>query len=355
MFVADVRMEGLDRDHWHVWPNHPDGWLGLCPLPSTKSFQLQAGIPWQEERQQPTLPALQEIVGERTRRTDLKWTDPTWLSLYSVNVRMVDRYRVGREFLAGDAAHVHPPTGGQGMNTGVQDAYNLGWKLGLVLKGADPELLDSCEEERLSVAAGVLWITTRLSQDFFVNKNQLTRSQETRQLGINYRKSSVTERIGRGVGDSLQPGDRAPDGPLADASGTRSRVFDLLRGPHFTLLRLGSSSGRELKDLKPQFGELVRAFEIATERTRSLTIYRVSYGKRAICFEAYGIERSVLIVVRPDGYIGWMGRDAISSAESYLGRITVGQVRDQRPFPATSPDDETATDHAKGPRSGNTD
>ena len=165
MFVGDVRVEGLDRDHWHTWPNHPDGWLALCPLPSTDSFQFQAGIPWEEEKQQPTLGRFQKIVDERARQSNLKLTDPTWLSLYSVNVRMVHRYRAGRVFLAGDAAHVHPPTGGQGMNTGVQDAYNLGWKLGLVLRGAHPALLDGYEEERLPVAASVLGITTRLSQE----------------------------------------------------------------------------------------------------------------------------------------------------------------------------------------------
>jgi 2-polyprenyl-6-methoxyphenol hydroxylase-like FAD-dependent oxidoreductase len=80
--------------------------------------------------------------------------DLTWRSSYRVNVRMVDRLRVDRVFLAGDAAHVHPIAGGLGMNSGIQDAYNLGWKLGLVLAGkATPDLLDTYDEERLPIAS----------------------------------------------------------------------------------------------------------------------------------------------------------------------------------------------------------
>src|SRR5690349_576191 len=84
-----------------------------------------------------------------------------WRSSYRVNVRMVDQLRVGRVFLAGDAAHVHPIAGGLGMNSGIQDAYNLGWKLGLVLTGkAGPGLLDTYEEERLPIASWLLDITS---------------------------------------------------------------------------------------------------------------------------------------------------------------------------------------------------
>src|SRR6202023_2429868 len=97
----------------------------------------------------------------RAGRSDIRLHDATWLSLYRANVRMGDRYRMGRVFLAGDAAHVHSPAGGQGMNTGIQDAYNLGWKLGEVLSGAAAKLLDTYEEERLPVAASLLGITTK--------------------------------------------------------------------------------------------------------------------------------------------------------------------------------------------------
>jgi len=124
MLIADVRVDGLDREHWHSWPKHEAGWLALCPLPSTNSFQFQAQIP-ADEPDDPTLERLQQIVNERTSRLDIRLHDATWLSLYRPNVRMVDRYRVDRVFLAGDAAHVHSPAGGQGMNTGIRTLTTL--------------------------------------------------------------------------------------------------------------------------------------------------------------------------------------------------------------------------------------
>jgi 2-polyprenyl-6-methoxyphenol hydroxylase-like FAD-dependent oxidoreductase len=124
MVVADVEVEGLDRRDWHLWP-FIGGMIGLCPLPHTSLFQLiskaktvTAGIEG----------AVRKITGHRVGRV-------AWSSIWQPAARMVDRYRVGRVFLAGDAAHVHPPAGGQGLNTSVQDAYNLGWKLAHVVRG----------------------------------------------------------------------------------------------------------------------------------------------------------------------------------------------------------------------------
>lgn len=135
---------------------------------------------------------------------------------------MVNRFRVGRVFLAGDAAHVHPPTGGQGLNTGVQDAYNLGWKLAHVLRGGPASLLDTYEAERLPVAAAVLGLSKRLYQT-----RSIKRGDATNQLALHYRTSSLSYGITIG---SLHPGDRMPDGRLDDGS----RLFDHLRGGHAT-------------------------------------------------------------------------------------------------------------------------
>jgi hypothetical protein len=135
---------------------------------------------------------------------------------------MVQRYRAGRVFLAGDAAHVHPPSGGQGLNTGVQDAYNLGWKLACVLRGGPETLLDSYEAERLPVAAAVLGLSKHLYRS-----RSLKRGDATNQLALHYRASSLSS--GRTLG-SLHPGDRMPDIRLADGS----RLFGSMRGPHAT-------------------------------------------------------------------------------------------------------------------------
>jgi len=207
--VADVEIDGLDRSDWHIWPFVKGGALGLCPLPNTSLFQLTAKA---------------EAVGEDVEGVVLKATGHriervTWRSIYQPAVRMVNRYRVGRVFLAGDAAHVHPPAGGQGLNTGVQDAYNLGWKLAHVLRGGPDSLLDSYQSERLPVAAAVLGLSKRLHQT-----RSIKRGDATNQLALHYRSSSLSS--GNALG-TLLPGDRMPDVRFDDGS----RLFEHLRGP----------------------------------------------------------------------------------------------------------------------------
>ena len=212
MLVADVEIDGLDRSDWHIWPLAKGGALGLCPLPNTTLFQLTA-------KAETTGTDLEEVVHRATRR---RVGRVAWNSIYQPAVRMVNRYRVGRVFLAGDAAHVHPPAGGQGLNTGVQDAYNLGWKLAHVLRGTPDSLLDSYESERLPIAAAVLGLSKRLHQTRSIKRGDLTD-----QLALHYRSSSLSS--GNALG-SLHPGDRMPDIRLADGS----RLFEHLRGPRAT-------------------------------------------------------------------------------------------------------------------------
>lgn len=208
MLVGDVRVSGLDREHWHSWGDGIDKWLALCPLPGTDLFQFQS-----TGEGEPSFELYRRIVRERTGLDDVVLHDATWMSLYRTNIRMVDRFRVGRVFLAGDAAHVHSPAGAQGMNTGIQDAYNLGWKLGM------ETLLDTYEAERKPVAEWLLGMTTRIMTS---GKPFEQRADETLQLSLSYRTSD---------GPGLQPGDRMPDG-VTD----QGRVFDLVRGPDFVTL-----------------------------------------------------------------------------------------------------------------------
>jgi 2-polyprenyl-6-methoxyphenol hydroxylase-like FAD-dependent oxidoreductase len=208
MLVADVEIGGLDRRNWHLWPFVKGGAAGLCPLPNTSLFQLtcraksaEAGIE----------SAVHKITGYRVQRV-------AWQSIYSPSVRMVDRYRVGRVFLAGDAAHVHPPAGGQGLNTGVQDAYNLGWKLGHVVSGGPDSLLDSYEIERLPIASAMLGLSKKLHQ-----ARSIRRGDATNQLALHYRTSPLSSGATFG---NLHPGDRMPDARMEDDS----RLFQHLRG-----------------------------------------------------------------------------------------------------------------------------
>ncbi len=299
MYVGDVRLRGLDREAWHSWPHHPSGWLALCPLPSTDTYQLQAQIPKGEERE-PSLELFQQIVKERTGREDVVLTDAPWLSLYRPNVRMVSRYRVGRVFLAGDAAHVHSPAGGQGMNTGIQDAYNLGWKLGSVLQGAPDALLDTYEEERLPVAANVLGLSTKLYRQITSDgEDRLRGDAVTLQLGITYKEMSLSKQPGD-VSLKIASGDRAPDAPGLDGQGTPVRLFDIFRGPQFTLLRLFGVNGAAAEVAGVKSVDVVAS---APQEPVGETFVD-AFGHVAA---AYGGGRGEYVLVRPDGYVGWIG------------------------------------------------
>ena len=254
---GDIRVDGLDREHWHSWPNAELGWVALCPLPSTDSFQFQAQI-GPDEPDEPSLERFQQIIDERTAGCGIRLHDATWLSLYRANVRMVDRYRVGRVFLAGDSAHVHSPAGGQGMNTGIQDAYNLGWKLGQVLNGAPANYSTPTKRNDCRLPRGCSALPRSCIAIVCSDAKDHRRGPETLQLGINYRDASLAHDDRESPG-SVRAGDRAPDAPCHDANGTPVRLFDVFRGPHFTLLGFGSECRDVVSEIAMGCGSAVRA------------------------------------------------------------------------------------------------
>jgi 2-polyprenyl-6-methoxyphenol hydroxylase-like FAD-dependent oxidoreductase len=316
MLVGDVRVDVLDRDHWHSWPKHKDGWVALCPLPSTRSFQFQAQIP-PDEPDEPSLARFQQIIDERTGMPAIRLYDATWLSLYRANVRMVDRYRVGRIFLAGDAAHVHSPAGGQGMNTGMQDAYNFGWKLSAVLSGAPASLLDTYEEERLPIAAWLLGATTKLHRQILQSNADLLRDDQFLQLKLNYRGASLSQGEPT-LSSTLQPGDRAPDAPLLNHSGNEVRLFDLYRGPHFTLLQFPLNA----EETSDEFEPCVHSYTILRQANGPLRDHQFIAREEHI-WNIYGIASGALFLIRPDGYIGFItNMGNASQVKDYLRKCS---------------------------------
>ena len=317
MLVGDVQVDVLDRDHWHSWPKHKDGWVALCPLPSTNAFQFQAQIP-PDEPDEPSLARFQQIIDERTGMPAIRLHHATWLSLYRANVRMVDRYRVGRVFLAGDAAHVHSPAGGQGMNTGMQDAYNLGWKLSAVLSGAPASLLDTYEEERLPIAAWLLGATTKLHRQVFQSNADLHRDEQFLQLKLNYRGASLVP--GRTFALN-HPATRRPRArrPAAEPFGERSPPLRSFPGPPF------HSPGippRAQKRPRTQYEPSVHRYEILRQANGPLREHQFIARDEHI-WNIYGVASSVLFLIRPDGYIGLIANtESASQVKDYLRKCT---------------------------------
>ncbi|MER7108953.1 FAD-dependent oxidoreductase [Streptomyces sp. NPDC000229] len=288
--VADVRVRGLDRDHWHIWLDDPDhrgvGSLLLCPLPGTDEFQLNARADGEERDLTPE--AVRTLLATRTHLPADAVTDVLWHSYYEPRTALAERFRDGRVFLAGDAAHAHPPGGGQGLNISVQDAYNLGWKLGQVVRHHAPDaLLDSYEAERRPAAAHVLEVSSRLYRTGRSpeggSEKARHRGRLTHLLSVHYRDSPLSTETRERLSDTaVQAGDRAPDLPCVTENNGSRRLHELLRGPHFTLLAVDRTPPR----VPP-----------------AVVTHRVTGGSAA---EALGAG---LFLVRPDGHIGLATQD----------------------------------------------
>jgi 2-polyprenyl-6-methoxyphenol hydroxylase-like FAD-dependent oxidoreductase len=307
-----------------------------------------------------TLSEVEHALRAASQR-DLRLSEPVWLSRYRVHHRGVDRYGVGRAFVAGDAAHIHSPAGGQGMNTGFQDAYNLAWKIALALRsGAPPALLASYDAERRPVGERVLAVTDRMfslatAPSRWVSALRgailpvagatLAHSDGLRarafhllsELGIAYESGAAVqdERAGGGWPGGPVPGGRAPNAAI---SRTRS-VFDLLVGYRFHLLAFSRTPlsaeaiariDRALRDLAAGSGLDIGCHLIA----RSL----IGRGPGFIQIEsdmllsAYGVLAPVdtaLYLVRPDGHVAWRAPslDLAGCAAFMAGRFGEAQGR----------------------------
>ena len=374
--LADVNLDwSRDRDRTHTW-FPPAGMFTVFPLPGTSRWRIFAVM---EDGSAPpaSLELFEWLFRERTGDTTTTVSDPAWMSDFTINRRMAARYRVGRTFLAGDAAHVHSPFGAQGMNTGIQDAYNLAWKLALVLAGKSPEhLLDTYEEERLPVAKRVLSQTDANTRVLlsdnplmrFVREHVLTLksvqdfiARRSSQLSVNYRASSLSRsyhqpptkmlspRCGEEVGvrDWLhfraapRAGDRAPDGPAISAtSREETSLFRELRGTRFGLLLFGglarteagyvnlATTARRAEELLPyeiQAHLIVAADEVPEELDWNGSVLQDGSGT---LHRLYGARAEALYLVRPDGYVGLRGQPAEEEPLlEYLGRLFPPGIR----------------------------
>jgi 2-polyprenyl-6-methoxyphenol hydroxylase-like FAD-dependent oxidoreductase len=290
--------------------------VAFFPMPGENRYRILGSFP--EEFAKDEGDILYEEIEARIKSEaglELDISEVNWFSTYKVHTRHVENFRKGRCFLAGDSAHVHTPAGGQGMNTGIQDAYNLAWKLAFVLKGkADEKILDSYNAERLENAENLLNSTDRMfnflaGEDWFMNLIRLHLFPQlagralgiekvrkdffkmVSQIGINYRRHALSKRDGD-QNFTVKAGDRMPYF-LADGES----IYDRLREPGFHLLSFsdGESNYEATRD------------EIAGDYTGLVDFSVVPLYPHVA--EIFGTNRPFNVLLRPDNYIGFISPD----------------------------------------------
>ena len=289
-----------------------------------------------------SLAELQTVVDGATGG-GVRLRDPVWLAHFHLHHRQAAHYRQGPIFLAGDAGHIHSPVGAQGMNTGIQDAWNLGWKLAFVVKGlASPRLLDSYEAERWPVGRTLLRYTDRifsalvrsLADNAFVAWLRRTVATNvlpgvltsTRlraagfrfvsELGIRYRRSPAVMEAEPRLHAGPRAGDRFPDARLTLDGGT-VRLQEAVVGPCLTLLLCGDGESFDIERLARYAagrGGLLRITHLVRGSAPGALV-----DEHGEAFARLGVEDAAQYVVRPDGYVGFRcaGR-AFDALESYL-------------------------------------
>jgi 2-polyprenyl-6-methoxyphenol hydroxylase-like FAD-dependent oxidoreductase len=309
LLLGDVELDGLDRDHWHMWtgagPLVGDGatYFALCPLPATPTWQVQ--IAHRDPAVRASEPVLRELIDALGPRIRVRRVET--VGDWRLNVRMVDDYRLGRVFLAGDAAHVHSPAGGQGMNTGISDAVNLGWKLAAVVAGrADASLLDSYTAERLPVAAGVLGLSGELTRRQIWQRTP-DQVRDAQGFATSYRGGPLADLDVAAEHADGRPGpragDRAPNAPLV-VGGAMTDLFAARRASDWTVLAFGGPTSAVPQLLGPV--QVLDADEVAADGTLR---------------EAYAATDGEVVVIRPDGYV-WSRLGALRAPTYYPANAT---------------------------------
>ena len=326
-FMADVQMEGsLSHTENHVWL-HQDGSLAALPLPAPLDWRLFVEVTRQGHRMQQTITVddIRRFMTERAPGMDARIVgEPLWLSDFRINCRMVDRMHDGRVFLAGDAAHIHSPTGGQGITTGMQDAVNLAWKLARVCLGAPGTLLDTYDEERMPHAEEVLRETDRTTTILFAPNRALRVLRDAvvlpilrnawvqrrmfgtfSQLHVHYRRSSLSRDDRRWWHRRrIRAGDRAPDVSFTDRrSGSRTTLFHLMASLRPVVLLNGISNPAQLCARLRLLD--VDAFVVDTTTTPGRdTLDADLFDVYGDFVRLYGLKQDFVCLIRPDGHVG---------------------------------------------------
>ncbi len=348
------------------------GMLAFFPLPGEHRYRMLSFDPGDERPVDIEL--FKALLLDRGPK-GAELSDPAWMVDFRIHCRLAERYRVGRAFLSGDAAHIHSPAGGQGMNMGIQDAYNLAWKLALVQRGRAKEtILDSYEAERRPIAESVLRTTDASTKGLatvislknpialgirnhlmnFVTSLDVVKGRAGRslsQIEIGYPKSPIVGQdqvslwsVGVGgsaehpglsdwvhFGDGPAPGTRVPDMPIGEKT-----LFDVLRGPQHTLLCFDGAAATEegyhrlaqiIAQAQNRLGDGVKAFVVVPAPTRPEGLapeIPVLCDADGEMHRRFGARSECLYLVRPDGYVAYRCQPADEHRFSaYLDRLYI--------------------------------
>jgi 2-polyprenyl-6-methoxyphenol hydroxylase-like FAD-dependent oxidoreductase len=304
--LADIRLPGvIAHDELMMWW-HRDGIVAFFPLPGDRMRLIASTGVSTDHATVPTLAEVQAIIDSRGPG-GLAATDPVWIARFRINERKVDDYRSGRVFVAGDAAHVHSPAGGQGMNTGMQDAFNLAWKLALVIDGLSADrLLDSYSAERSVIAAEVIESAGRLTR-LAMLKNEFAQTVRnfvaSHVLGLHAVQNVARETLSE---LSIAYPESPLNGPISGGKGPKPghRLPPVAVDPVGALPRFAYFSADLAPDLVGEFPGLVEEKE------------RPPVDAGGIC------------LVRPDGYVAMTAKagdwNAVRAYLHNLKRIGTG-------------------------------
>ncbi|MBD0336324.1 MAG: FAD-dependent monooxygenase, partial [Cyanobacteria bacterium Co-bin13] len=385
-YVADARVDWQgpppDSAHGHMYLGR-DRMLIFGLLPSGLwriGVTLKASDPLMNS-EKPTLERLQSLIDQQGG-IPAQLREVTWSSAFTISYRKIEQLRHGRVFFAGDAAHIHSPAGGQGMNTGIQDAFNLAWKIGLHAKGCGgEELLDSYHAERYPIIKKLLPLIEQ-SEDIIVVKHSLAAQLRNRLLPIvsslsfvqalgshalggfliHYRQSPIvaerrasplahlkTWRQGKLPTDlrgelafarAPRAGDRAPDAAGVLQNGVSQRLFEIFRSEtqHQLLLfpakaNVGAKTAdlwQTIANIEREFGGLIRPWVVTTEPSAAASDPIVLFDSTGELSRRYGARSSCLYLIRPDGYIGFRSQpidiEALTAFwQQKLGQQTLGR------------------------------